>query len=63
MPQGEFRFSKQWAIHADHDEVQVGQIITVQTQAGPKKVRVTDVVIRKTKSDKAYDLLFTVDVD
>ena len=62
MANGEYRFSKQWAIQCDHDEVAVGQTITVYTQAGPKKVRVTDVVVRSTKSGKAYDLLFTVDV-
>jgi hypothetical protein len=63
MPNGEYRFSKQWAIQADHDEVRVGQTIVVYTQAGPKKVRVTDIVVRSTKAGKAYDLLFTVDVD
>lgn len=59
----EYRWSKTWAIQCEHDTVQVGQVITVYAQSGPKKVRVTDVVVRKTKSDKAYDLLFTVDVD
>jgi hypothetical protein len=62
MPK-EYRWSKTWAVQAEHDECQVGQVITVFSQDGPKKVRVTDVVVRKTKSDKAYDLLFTVDVD
>ena len=63
MPETEYRWSKTWAVQAEHDSVQVGQIITVHSQNGPKKVRVTDVVVRKTKSDKAFDLLFTVDVD
>ena len=63
MPKDEYRFSRQWAIQCDHDEVKVGQTIMVSTQAGRKKVRVTDVVVRSTKAGKAYDLLFTVDVD
>jgi hypothetical protein len=59
----EYKFSKQWAIQAEHDAVQPGETITVYTQAGPKRVRVTDVVVRSTKAGKAYDLLFTVDVN
>lgn len=62
MPK-EYRWSKTWAVQCEHDEVQVGEIITVNSQKGPKKVRVTDVVVRKTQSDKAFDLLFTIDVD
>lgn len=63
MPEPEYRWSKCWAVQAEHDSVDVGQVITVHSSNGPKKVRVTDVVVRKTKSDKAFDLLFTIDVD
>lgn len=63
MANGELGFSKEWAIKCDHEAFKVGQVVTVNTKNGPKRVRITDVVVRSTMSGKAYDLLFTVDVD
>lgn len=62
MPK-EYKWTPAWSVQCEHDEVQVGQVIVVRSKTGAKRVRVTDIVVRKTKSDKAYDLLFTVDVD
>lgn len=63
MPKRPLRFSKHWTIVADHDEYKVGQVVDVQLQNGSKMVKITDVVVRSTREGKAYDLLFTVDVE
>lgn len=57
-----YKWSKVWCIQADHQEVKLGQTITVSSSKGDKQVKVVDIVTREGRNEKKYDLLFTEDI-
>lgn len=63
MPAKPFKWSKVWIVQAEKGECKKDEVIIVHSSQGPKKVKVTDIVTRTTRSGTEYDVLFTEDVD